>query len=89
MPPPRVIPPSPTLARVAEPGGEAVFAGRLGVVAGLHAGLRPGGAAVGVDLDRVHLGEVEDDPALGGAVPRAAVAAAAHRELGALSRVPG
>src|SRR6266511_4917297 len=69
--------------RVAEPGGEAVFASRLGVVAGRDAGLRPGGAAVGVDLDRVHRGEVEDDPALGRAVPRAAVAAAAHRELGA------
>ena len=69
--------------RVAKPGGEAVFAGRLGVVAGLHAGLRPCGAALGVDLDRVHRGEVEDDPALGRPVPRAAVAAAAHRELGA------
>ena len=68
--------------RVAEPGHEAVFTGRLGVLAGLHARLCPGRAALGVDLDRIQRGEVEDDPALGGAVARAAVAAAAHRELG-------
>ena len=83
MPPPRVIPPRPTLAGVAEPGREAVFGGRRGVVAGRDPGLGPRRPAVGVDLDRVHPGEVEDDPALGRAVPGPAVAAASHRELGA------
>ena len=69
--------------RVAEPGREASFAGRTGVVAGRDSGLRPCGPPVGVDLDRVHRGQVEDDPAFGCAVACAAVAAAPHRELGA------
>src|SRR5262249_41688520 len=63
-------------------GDEAVCAGRAGVVAGVHAGLRPGGAAIGVDLHRGHRGQVEHDPAVGGAVSRVAVATAADRALG-------
>ena len=57
-------PADPHLGRVAEPGGEALLARGLRVVPGLHAGLRPGVAVVEVDLDRIHRGEVEDDPAL-------------------------
>ena len=52
MPPPRVIPPTPTLAvspsPVASPCSPVAC-----VVAGGNAGLRPGGAALGVDLQRV------------------------------------
>jgi hypothetical protein len=68
---------------VAEPGREAAFAGRPGVVAGVDAGLRPSCSAISVDFNHVHRREVEDYPALGRTVASTAVAAATHRELGA------
>ena len=68
-------------AGVAEPGREAVLAGRRRVLARGQAGLGPGGAPLGVDLERAQGGEVEDDAALGDAVAREAVAAAADGEL--------
>jgi hypothetical protein len=67
--------------RVAESGCEAVLARRLGVSAGSDSSLRASGPALDVDLDRVHRGEVDDDPAFGRAVPRSAVAAAPDCEL--------
>jgi hypothetical protein len=66
---------------VAEPGRPAAFAGHPTVVACLHAGLRPCGPAVRVHFDSVHPREIEDDAAVGRAVPRPAVAAAPHGEL--------
>src|SRR5256885_1100465 len=51
------------------------------VLTGRDAGLRPRVPAVGVDLDRVHRREIENDAAVARAEPGAAVAAAADCEL--------
>jgi hypothetical protein len=68
-------------AGVAEPGGEAVGADGGRVIARGQSRLGPRGASLGVDVQRPHGGEVEHDPAVGGAVPGEAVAAAADCEL--------
>jgi hypothetical protein len=68
-------------AGVAEPGRQAVGAGGGGVGAGGQARLRPGGALLRVDLQGVHVGQVQHDAAIGGAVPGEAVAAAADGEF--------
>jgi hypothetical protein len=70
-------------AGVAEARREAVLCGGRRVLARGQAGAGPGGAPVGVDVERLEGGDVEDDPALGAAVARGAVGAAADRELGA------
>jgi hypothetical protein len=72
---------------VAEPGREAVRARRGRVRARGQAPARPGGAPVDVDLEPPQRRDVEHDPALGDAVTRGAVAAAADGELG--SRLAG
>ena len=74
-------PADPDRARVAEPGREAVRAGRGGVLARGQPGLGPGRASLGIDLECAHRGEIEDDPALGDAVSGGAVATAADGEL--------
>ena len=74
-------PADPDRAGVAEPGRQPVGAGGGGVLAGRQPRLGPGGALLGVDLQGVHVGQVEHDAAVGGAVPGQAVAAAANRQL--------
>ena len=71
-------------AGVAEADAEPVLRGRDGDLAGRRAGLGPGRARVGVDLDGLQQREVENDPALADAVAGAAVAAAAHGQLQAV-----
>jgi hypothetical protein len=66
---------------VAEAGGQPVGADGGGVGAGGQPGLGPGGAALRVEVQRGHLGQVEHDPALGHAVAGQAVAAAADGQL--------
>ena len=80
-PPPSVIPPTPT--EPVSPNGTARSwaASAVGDLAGGQAGLRPREALLGVDGQVLHVGEVEDNPAVGGAVPGAAVPPAAHRQL--------
>jgi hypothetical protein len=74
-------PPDPDRGGVAEPGRQAALGRRGGVLAGGQAGLGPGGARLGVDLQRAQAPKVEHDPPVGGAVPGRAVAAAADRQL--------
>ena len=80
-PPPEGDPADADRAGVAEPGGQPVLADRGGVGAGGQAGLGPGGAAFGVEVQGIHGRQVEHDPALGGAVAGVAVAAAADGQL--------
>ena len=68
-------------ARVAERRGQAVGGGRLGELDRGEARLCPGDPRVGVDAQAAHVGEVEDDATVDGAVARHAMAAAADREL--------
>src|SRR5690606_7948817 len=69
---------------VTETRGEPVPSGSLGVITGERSGLGPRGPAVDVDLHPVHVPQVDDDAAFGGAVPGQAVATAAHRHFEAL-----
>ena len=69
-------------ARVAEARREPVLARRDGERAGGEARARPGRAPGGVELERAQRREVDHDAAVGDAVARGAVAAAADRELG-------
>jgi len=55
--------------------------GGSGVCGGGQAGLGPRGVPLGVDLERIHLLEVENDPALGHAVAGAAVSTTSNGEL--------
>ena len=68
-------------AGVAERRGQAMGGGRLGELDRGQAGLCPGNPRIGVDVQAAHVGEVEDDAAVDGAVAGEAVAAAADREL--------
>ena len=70
-------------ARVAEAGREAVLPGGVRVLAGRESRLGPRRAAVRVDVQRLHRRQVEDDPSLGDAEARPAVAAAPDGELAA------
>ena len=80
MPPPSVIPPSPTEPVSPKPVARPCRAARR-----VRAGGQPGPAQAvrpaDVDLDARHVAQVEDDAAVDGAVAGAAVAAAADREL--------
>src|SRR5439155_18116941 len=68
-------------AGVAEADREAVRAEGGGELGRGESGLGPCDAVLDVDVQSLHRREIEDDPALGGAVTGGAVAAAAHREL--------
>ena len=73
MPPPSVRPEMPTLP-VSPNGVASPWArGRDRVLAGGQAGLRPGEATLGVDVQALHAAQVEDDPALARAVAGQAV----------------
>ena len=85
-PPASVMPPIPTEPGVAEAGDEPVLTGGDGVLAGGDPGLDRGGLGIGVDLERLHTGEIDHDSAVARAVAGAAVAAAADGELEAGSR---
>ena len=65
---------------VAERRRETMGRDRVRVFAGGQAGLRPGDLAIGIDVEALHRAEVEDDPAVVGAVAGEAVAAAANRQ---------
>ena len=80
IPPPSVRPEMPT--EPVSPNGVARpwAADRVRVFAGGQAGLGPGDAAVGIDVEALHRAEVEDDPAVVGAVAGEAVATAANRQ---------
>ena len=71
----------PDRAGVAEADRQAVRGRRLGHLAGREPGLRPGSAAFRIDLDRLHVAQVDHDAALGHAVAQSAVAAASNGEL--------
>ena len=70
-------------AGVAEADGKSVLPGRLGELARGRAGLGPRGAGRRVDVDPVHLPEVEDDTAVAAAVAGETVATAPHRQFDA------
>ena len=74
-------PGDPDRAGVAERRREAVGRGRLRVLHRREAGLRPGDAAVDVDVEALHPAQVEDDAAVDRAVARDAVPAGADGEL--------
>ena len=76
MPPASVMPPIPT-----DPVSP-VLARRDGERAGGEARARPSRAPGGVQLERAQRCEVDDDAAVGDAVARGAVTAAANGELG-------
>ena len=65
---------------VAERRCEPVCGHRIGVFAGRQAWLRPRHAAIRIDVEALHRAEVEDDPAIVGAVAGEAVPAAANRQ---------
>ena len=70
-------------AGIAEADGEALLCGGARDFGRGEAGLRVGRALDRVDLEPLHLAEVENHATFGHAVPCAAVAAAAHRKLDA------
>ena len=81
-------PPDADRARVAETDAESVGHGVVREPGGGEARLGPRGAVLDVDVDHVHLGEIEDDP-VGHAVAGDAVATAPDGELDpALTRQP-
>ena len=83
MPPLSVMPPMPTEPASPNPVASPCARGRRGVLAGGQAGLGPGGAALGVDLEALHGGQVEHDAVVDDAVAGGAVAAAADGKFGA------
>ena len=74
-------PADPDRSGVAEPGRQAVRADGRRVFGGGQPALGPRRAAVDVDVEALHVGHVEHDPALAHAVPRRAVAAAPDGQL--------
>jgi hypothetical protein len=68
-------------AGVPEADGQPVRGRRGRDLAGGQSRLCPRGATLDVDVERLHVTQVEHDPDVGGAVAGAAVAAAAHGEL--------
>ena len=74
-------PADPDRAGVAEAGRQAVGGDGGRVLGGGQTRSGPGGPAVDVDLERLQVAQVEDDPAVGRAVAGAAVAAAPDRQL--------
>jgi hypothetical protein len=74
---------------VAEPCGQAVGGGRGRVLSGGQAGLGPCRALLGIDLETLHVPQVEHDAALGHAVPGGAVPATPDGQVEAgLARQP-
>ena len=80
-PPPSVIPPIPTEPVSPNPVARPCAPAAAVYLAGGQSRLGPGCASVDVDLQCLHVREVEHDPALGHAVAGDAVAAAADGEL--------
>ena len=74
-------PADPDRPRVPESGGHAVGSGGDGVLGRRGSRRRPRGAALGVDLELLHAEQVEDDAAVGHAVPGHAVATAPDRQI--------
>ena len=82
MPPASVMPPIPTEPVSPKPVASPCSPAATRVLAGGEARARPGRAPGGVQLERAQRREVDHDAAVGDAVARGAVAAAADRELG-------
>ena len=74
----------PDRAGVPEAGRETVLDGRGRVLDRGQAGFRPGGPVRGVDLEALHVLEIDDDAAVDGAVSGCAVTAAANSQLDAV-----
>lgn len=66
---------------VAKADCQAVFVGLGGHLGGGQARSRPCGARDRIDVERLQIAQVDDDPARGRAVTGATVTAATHREL--------
>ncbi len=73
-------PAEPDRTRVPEAGREVMGRRRGRVLTGGQSGLGPGGPPVHVDLERLHVAQIEHDAVVDHGVSRAAVAAAADRE---------
>ena len=67
-----------------KPGRETVLDGRGRILDRCQAGLRPGRPVRGVDLEPLHVVEIEDDAVVDRAVTGGAVTAAANGELDAV-----
>ena len=74
-------PAEPHRPRIAEAGREPVGAGRLRIRAGGQPGAGPRRPPFDVDLERLEVAHVEDDPAVAHAQPAVGVAAAPHGQL--------
>jgi hypothetical protein len=74
-------PADPNRAGVAEPSRQAVRGRGGGVLTAGQTGLGPGGAPLGIDVECLHVGAVEQDAAVAGAVAGEAVAAATDGQL--------
>jgi hypothetical protein len=74
-------PADPDGSRVAEPDDKPVLTDRLGHLRRGEAGLGPCRPSLDIDLEALHVREVEDDPALRHAVTGIAVPTASNREL--------
>ena len=70
-------PPEPDGTRVPKAGRQVVGRGRGRVLTGGQAGLGPGGPALDVDVERLHVAQVEHDPVVDDGVSCRAMAAAA------------
>ena len=80
MPPPRVIPPSPTEPVSPKPVARPWTAVGRRVLGGGQPGVGPGGPSVDVDLEFLHVAQVEHDPVVDDGMAGEAVAAAADGE---------
>ena len=74
----------PDRAGVPEAGRETVLDGFGGILPSGQAGLGPGGPVRGVDLEALHVAEIDDDAAVDRAVAGRAVAAAPNGQLDAV-----
>ena len=71
----------PTRPGVAKANDKSLLGGGVDDLGRGQAGLRPRRSLLRVDLDRLHLAQVDHDAALGRAVAGAVVSAAANRQL--------
>ena len=76
-----MIPPIPTEPVSPKPIARPCSAAAVVTSAGGQAGLGPGRPGLGVDVETLHVAEVEHDPAVGRAVALRAVAAGPDREI--------
>ena len=81
MPPPRVSPAIPTDPVSPNPVVRPCFAACCGVLAGCEPGLGPRYPPLRVDVQRAHIGHVQDQSPVARAVTSEAVPAAANGEL--------